>query len=113
MRKMGVIHLVMFTPRVMFIKFQKWSILCTFCRIQQNISPSLGKIFKYICTVLIEPFIKYYRLCTSELSLAKFQLSKIQGFGITLLTLKFFFYLSTISHEQLSPKHFLQEFLKI
>ena len=44
----GVIRLVMFTPRVMVIKCQKWFILCTFCWIQQNISPNLGKIFKCI-----------------------------------------------------------------
>ena len=78
-------------------------ILCTFCWIQQNIRPSSGKIFKCIWKVLFDPFRKYYGLYTSELPLAKFQCLKIQDFGISLFTQKFFC-LHTISHEQLSPK---------
>ena len=46
--KNGLVHLVMFTPRVMVIKMLKWLILCTFCLIQLKISPSLGKTLKCI-----------------------------------------------------------------
>ena len=99
----GVICLVMFTPRVMVIKCQKWFISCTFCWIQQNISSSLGKIFKCIWKALFGPFRKYYGLCTSELPLAKFQCLKIQDFGIPLFTQKFFC-LPTMSDEQLNSK---------
>ena len=82
---------------------KKWLTLCTFSWIQQNISPSLGKIFKCILKVLFGPFKKHYRLCSSELPLAKFQRLKIQDFGITGYQ-HFFWYLFTISHKQLSPK---------
>ena len=90
-------------PELCSLKCQKWLILCTFCWIQQNISSSLGKMFKCICKVSFGPFRKYCGLCTSELPLAKFQRLKIQDFGIPLFTQKFFC-LPTISHEQLSPK---------
>ena len=102
-QKNGVIRLVMFTPRVMVIKMSKMTILCTFCWIQQNMSSSLGKIFRCICKVLFGPLKKYYELLTSEIPLAKFQRSKMQEFGIPLFTQKLFC-LPTISHEQLSPK---------
>ena len=101
--KNEIIRLVMFTPRVMVIKMSKMAFLCTFCWIQQKNSPSLGNIFKCIWKVLFGPFRKWYGLCTSELPLVKFQRLKLKDFGITLFTHKFF-YLSTISHEQLSPK---------
>ena len=103
MRKSRVVRLVMFTPRVMVIEFSKRLILCTFCWVQQNINPSLGKIFKCIWTVLFGPFRKYCSLCTSEQPFAKFQRLKLQDFGIPLFTQKCFC-LPTISHEQLSPK---------
>ena len=96
-------------PELWSLKCQKWLILHTFCWIQQKISPSLDKIFKCIwgriCSfkVFFSPLRKYYGLCTLEVSLKKFQRYKIQDFGIPLFTQKFL-YLSTIFHEQLSPK---------
>ena len=57
-----------------------------------------------MCKVWFGPFRKYYGSCTSELPLAKFQRLEIQDVGITLFTQKCFWYLSTISHKQLSPK---------
>ena len=62
-------------------------ILRTFCWIQQNISSSLGKIFKSICKVLFGSFRKYYGLPTLEVPLAKFQRLKMQDFGIPLVFL--------------------------
>ena len=102
--KNRVIHLLMLNPRIMVIKCHKWLILCTFCWIQQNISPSLGKIFKCMWKALFDPYRNCYGSFSSELQLAKYQCLKIQDSGILLLTHQFFWYLSTISHEQLSPK---------
>ena len=104
MRKMGSLVWLCLLPELWSLKCQKWLILCTFCWIQQKISPSLGKIFKCIWKVLLGPFIRYYELSDLELPLAKFQSLKIQNFSIPLFTQKFFWYLSTKSHEQLSPK---------
>ena len=103
MRKMGSFVQLCLLPELWSLKSQKWIILCTFSWIKQNISPSLGKIFKCILKVLFCPFRKHYRLCSSELPLAKFQRLKIQDFGITGYQ-HFFKYLFTISHKQLSPK---------
>ena len=64
----------------------------------------MGKMFKYIYKVFVDAFRKYCALCTSELSLSKFQCLGIHDFGIPSLTQKFFRYLSTISDEQLSLK---------
>ena len=59
----------------------------------------------YIYKVLFGTFRKYYGLCASDrVPLAKFQRLEIQDFGIPLLTQKYFWYLSTISHEQLIPE---------
>ena len=82
--KNGVIRLVMFTQRVMVIKSSKMARFMYW--IQQNISPSLGKMIKCIWKVLLGPFRKYYGLCTLELRLAKCQCLKIQDFGIFLFT---------------------------
>ena len=88
----------------MVIEMSKMAlILRTFCWIQQNISSSLGKIFKCICKVLFGPFRKSYGLPTLELPLAKFQRLKMQDFGIPLFNQKFFCVLP-IPHKQLSPK---------
>ena len=102
--KNEVIRLVMFTPRDMVIKCQKWLILYNFCWIPQKLVRFWEEIFKCIWKVVFSPFRKNYGLCSSELPLAKFQHLKIQGFRIPLLTQQFFKYLSTISHKQLSPK---------
>ena len=106
MRKIGDILLVMITPRIMVIRMSKMAHFMYFLLdTAKKISPSLGKIFTCICKVLFCTFRKYYGLCTSdELPLAKFQRLEIQDFSIPLLTQTSFWYLSTISHEQLIPK---------
>ena len=106
MRKIGVILLVMITPRIMVIKMSKMAHFMYFLLdTAKKISPSLGKIFTCIYKVLFCTFRKYYGLCTSdELLLVKFQRLEIQDFSIPLLTQTSFWYLSTISHEQLIPK---------
>ena len=84
MRKIGVIRLVMFTPRVMVIKMSK---MTHFMYLLLNTAKiSWSKIFNCIWKVLFSPFRKYCELCSSELPLAKFQHLKIQDFGISLLT---------------------------
>ena len=93
--KNGVIRLVMFTPRFMVIKMQKWLILCTFCWIQQNISLSFGKIFKCIWKVLFCFFRKYYGLCTSELN--KISMFKNTGFRYSFIHLEIFLFIHNIS----------------
>ena len=101
--KNQVIRLVIFTPRVMVIRMSKMAHFMYLLLDTAKIRSSLGKIFTCIWKVLFGPFRKYYGLCTSELPLAKFHRLKIEDLGIPLLTPKFN-YLSTISHEQLSPK---------
>ena len=101
---MGVILLVMFTPKVMLIKMSK--IPHFMYLLLYTASISLGKIFECIYHlsivkfylsllqntidyVVLIPFTKYYRLRSSEPPLAKFQHLKIQDFGISLLTQQF------------------------
>ena len=48
MRKMGSFVQLCLLPELWSLKCQKWLFLCTFCWIQQKISPNLGKIFKCI-----------------------------------------------------------------
>ena len=91
MRKMGVIRLVMFSPRIKIIKMSK---MAHFMYLLLNTAKiSLDKIFKCIWKVLFSSFRKYYGLCSSELPSAKFQHLKIQDFGISLLTRQCFWYL--------------------
>ena len=75
----------------------------TGCWVQHIISLSLGKMFTCIWKILFGSFRKYYGLCTLDLTLAKFQRLKIQDTSISLFTQKCFWYLPTISHEQVSP----------
>ena len=67
-KKIGVIRLVMFAPRVMVIKMWK---MAHFTYLLLNTAKiSLGKISKCIWKVLFSPFRKYYGLCSSELPIA-------------------------------------------
>ena len=93
-----VIHLVMFTPRVMVIKMPQIAYFMYFLWIQQKVRSSFGKISKCFYKALFGPFRKYYGLRSSELPLAKFRRLKMQDFSIPLLTQQFFWY------SQLSPK---------
>ena len=88
--KNGVIRLVAYSQSYVHQKkYQKWLILYTFCWIQQ-ISPSLGKIFKCISD-FIWPFqkmlwIMYYGLAT----ISKISTSKYTGILVFLCSLRNF-----------------------
>ena len=113
--KNGVFRLVLFTTKVMIIRMsKKWLIFHIFCRVQQKLSPSLGKIFKYILKVLFSPFTKYHGLWSSELPLARCQHLKIQDFDIPLLTqdsfdIPTFNGSRTVKSKAYWQYHFLQE----
>ena len=62
--KNRVIDLLKLTLRIMVIKCQKWLTLCTFCWMQQKISPSLGKTFKCMWKIIFNP----YRKCNGLVS---------------------------------------------
>ena len=113
--KNGVFLLVLFTTKVMIIRMsKKWLIFHIFCRVQQKLSPSLGKIFKYILKVLFSTFTKYHGSWSSELPLARCRHLKIQDFDIPLLT-QYIFDISTfnvsrtVKSKAYIQNHFLQE----
>ena len=103
--KNGVFCLVLFTTKVMIIRMsKKWLIFHIFCRVQQKLSPSLGKIFKYILKVLFSPSTKYHGLWSSELPLARCQHLKIQDLILLCWLRIVLIFLLSMAHEQLSPK---------
>ena len=61
---------------------QIWLDFCIFCWWQQKISHSLSKVFTYIWKILFSSFRKCYDFSSSELPLARYQLLKVQDFGI-------------------------------
>ena len=86
-------RLVVFTPKGLVIRMSKMAHLCTFCWIQQTISPSpsLGKISKCIRKVLFGSSTTYYGLWSSDLPLANCQHLKIQDLTIPLLIQHFLY----------------------
>ena len=102
--KNDVIHLVMFTPKVVVIRMSKMAHFIYFLLNTEKNRPCLGKIFKCIWKVLFGPFTKYYGLWSSDLPLVNFQHLKIQDFTSPLLTQHFFsffwyFYLQYLSNS--------------
>ena len=91
--KNNVIHLVMFTFKVMIIRMSKIAHLMYFLLNAEKNIPSLGKIFKCIGNVLFDPFTKYYGLWSSDLPLANCQHLKIQQFSFS------FFFLDISTHN--------------
>ena len=89
--KNNVIHLVMFTSKVMIIRMSIIAHLMYFLLNTEKNIPSLGKIFKCIGNVLFDPFTKYYGLWSSDLPLANCQHLKIQDFTSPLLNQDFFY----------------------
>ena len=70
--KNGVIHLFMFTPRVMVIKISKKAHFMYFLLDTAKYQSQFGQDISIHLKGLIGPFRKYYGLCISELPLANF-----------------------------------------
>ena len=106
---MGSFVYLCLLPELWSVKCQKWLILCTFCWIQQKISPSLGKIFKCIWKDLLGPFRKLFWSMYFSANISKTSTFKSTGFWYLFVHFfvwyqKSFWYLSTISHKQLSQR---------
>ena len=91
---------VMFIPRVIVTKVSKMAHFLYFLLMPAKISHSLDKIFTCFWKILFSSIRKCYGLLDSELPLARYQLSEIQGFVIFCLLSSFLIFLPSISQER-------------
>ena len=111
--KNDVIHLVMFTPKVVVIRMSKMAHFIYFLLNTEKNRPCLGKIFKCIWKVLFGPFTKYYGLWSSILPLANCQHLKIQDFTSPLLTQYLFCFFFIYFYPQFLTNSNVQSLLNI
>ena len=103
-KKWVICLFIMFTPRVLSFKCQKWLIFCIFCWEQQKISHSLKKVLKCIWKILFSSFRKCHQLLVSELPLARCRPFKIQDFNIFCWLSSFLVFLPNNISQLVTPK---------